>query len=948
MQPTTFGAVNGFTFGASENNQSFPTGINPPGNAGFTFNVPPTTSNPFANINYNNSANTNPNANANSNSFPNGVFGGQDVNSGKRGSDDMMMESPEKKPPLFSGFQPSQSQQQQQPSVFSGFSNIQSNGLNSGNSQSHGLFGAVSQPSQPQNNLFGQTQPSQPAFGGFNQTSQNDAQPNTFDHAQQKEQTPTPPPSFSFGQSAEPLKPLFDQSSQATPFPSFGQTATTSQQQAPLFGSAAASQPAPMFNSGVSSSAPSTSGNPFGGFQAPASSIVGLFGQKPETSTSVSAEMQSSSSQPSTGLFGQPASTAPTSTLFGQTASPTKEPTKFTFGSTSQFTSSTNSEDKAAEANPKPFGNLFPSTPSSAPASVPTAASAAPQFSFSQSSAAPAATSTSSLFGVPAPAQSSNSGLFGQVSDNKTPPPASVGASTSESEPPQVAAAHPKPTTAFSGFGNAPSTSSGLFFTPAKTMESSKPPATETVKSSLFGDTATPLFQKTSAQVPEPATEKVKKPLFGRTLDSSSTLAQPSDPEPDTKAPSFQPSSLEQRTASTKSATPPSTFAPASNPMAKETSSIAVSSQPAGPPPKRPVYTKSPARIPNYLNGEGYKEYDGNYRLRALNREFQRRIARLDPARQDFENVIRHYVSARASIGADLGLYQRIVAGTKRKNDTIEEELEVPQQYKKPRNGATQSTEAPSSSARANVISAPAPQGGQQNMFAGNKPVSNAPTNASSPSKATSLLNNMIPGSLANNADSDKLLSAPATGSSFVRGVVTSIEESGGPADQSKPRTTSTTPKKSPLKPPFTAPPSVFSGNAFAAFGQAAASGEKKRKAARLEEDYDSDEDSQAEGKKQLEEEERAKRARYDAIPKTGFMPTFGVKYTSPKSSPSKAKRSGPFEEEDSDDDAEAEADDEETAEERDGSFAPDEEETTESEEEGEEEEEEEGAASTS
>jgi hypothetical protein len=345
------------------------------------------------------------------------------------------------------------------------------------------------------------------------------------------------------------------------------------------------------------------------------------------------------------------------------------------------------------------------------------------------------------------------------------------------------------------------------------------------------------------------------------------------------------------------------------------------------------VYTKSPARIPNYLNGEGYKEYDGNYRLRALNREFQRRIARLDPARQDFENVIRHYVSARASIGADLGLYQRVVAGTKRKNDTIEEELDVPQQYKKPKNGATQSAQALSSSAPANVFSAPAPQVGQQNMFASNKVASNATANTTSPSKATSLLNNMIPGSLGNSvAAAEKITSASAAGGSFLRDVVTSIEESGSSADQFKPRTTSTTPKKSPSKPPFAAPPSVFSGNAFAAFGQAAASGEKKRKAARLEEDYDSDEDSQAEGKKQLEEEERAKRARYDAIPKTGFTPLFGPTSTSPKTSPSKAKRHSPFEE-DSDDDVEAEADDEETAEERDGSFVPDEEESSESEE---------------
>ena len=116
-----------------------------------------------------------------------------------------------------------------------------------------------------------------------------------------------------------------------------------------------------------------------------------------------------------------------------------------------------------------------------------------------------------------------------------------------------------------------------------------------------------------------------------------------------------------------------------------------------------------------------------------------------------------------------------------------------------------------------------------------------------------------------------------------------------------------------------------------------------------------SDEDSQAEGRKKLEEEDRAKRAKYDSIPKTGFTPNF-QKSTSPsksppraaftplaqsiekptspsKFSPDKAKRNSPFQESDSDeagDDKEGEADDEETTEEKDGEFQPEDEESTE------------------
>lgn len=872
--------------------------------------------------------------------------------SGKRSSEDMMMESPEKKPSLFSSFQPTQPQQQ--PALFSGFGASQDNN----NPQTNGLFGSVSQPQQPQNNLFAQNQSSQSVFGTIGQNSKNEALPNVFGgQTQPKEQTPTPPQSFgsSFGQQQEAPKTPFgqlpsSQTSQAPSFNMFGHTATQAQQPTPMFATSAPSQPSSPFKFGGAASTTSTSINPFAGLQDPASSTGGMFGQQTETSTAMPAESQAPTSQPSTGLFGQPSASTSTSSVFGKTPSPTKETSRFAFGSVSQPGPSSAPTDEAAQAAKNPFASLVSSAPMNT--STEPAVASGPVFSFGAppapsvgplgtSSATPVATSTSGLFGIPTTSQPGTSNIFNTGDSAKSFEHSnSTAAATSTPKSPEKNGAEPSPTKPIFSFGSTQPTSSGGFFTPSKPTQTEKPPATEPVKSSLFGGNATPLFQKAPAQVPEPATEKPKKALFGRPLDGSSALSQPSALEPATKALDFNATTPGEQADPTEPSATPSIFAasPAVKPAAQEIPLNAPPSQPTGNPPKRAVYTKSPARIPNYLNGEGYKEYDANYRLRALNREFQRRIALLNSSRQDFENLVRHYVSARASIGADIGLYQRNMAGTKRKNDTIdEEELEVPQQYKKAKGDAGQSIDGPASTTSSSLFSAPAQQSNQRTMLGTSKSANEKDSSASSPSKATSMLNNMIPKS-PGKAPSDKstssnqptsvFASVPIPENSFLRGVVNSIEESG---PQSQQPSASTTPKKSPPKPPPAAP-SVFKGNAFAAFGQAAATDEKKRKAAKLD-DFDSDEDSQAEGQKQLEEEDRAKRARYDAIPKTGFTPMFGARPGAPKSSPSKAKRTSPFERDSDEDDVEAEADDEETAEERDADFVPGEEETSESDE---------------
>ena len=999
-------------FGASQNNQSSQPGMQTSANA-FTFSAGQPDSNPFNSV-----PPTNPFASVNGNgSNPfgstNGSFGATGMNTGKRSSDDMMMESPEKKQagghPFgrhqgFNWANPSQSQPQQPtPAPTFSFGTSQNNTSNQSNG---GLFGSVSKADQPSSNLFGQTQSTQPTFGGFGQSSQTTSAPSSS--YGQKDQTPTPPPSFStsFGQTtSEPPKfqfgqPATTQTSQAANSPfMFGQGSTTQKPDAPSFGSNESSRATSPFKFGTDSSSTSTAGNLFAGIQAPSPVRQYTFGQKPDDSTSEKPEEpepkpslfgQSTTSQPSTALFAPSASSQTAPNLSGFSSSSAQTTSGFSFGQPAKSQSSA-AQEKPAEAPKSVFANVpslsAASQTSTQPASAVTDIAKPAGFSFAAaptpsvgslgaSTIAPPA--SSNLFGLPKPSQTPATGLFGSPSKAPEAPkePDTAGAPKSPEKPQQS-----KPS--FS-FGNAQPPSSGGLFTPVKATSSDKAAATEPAKPPAFGG-GSPLFQRAPPVAAEPGTEKAKKPLFGRTLDSSSTSSQPAAPEPALKAPLFgAPQAAKPPASETSDRSAPSSFTtapPAPKPTSRPQPSAANQAVSREPPPQRPAYTKSPARVPTFLNGEGYKEFDNNFRLRALNREFQRRIAALDPSRHDFENIIRHYVAARASIGADIGLYQRTMAGTKRKNDTIdEEELEVPQQYKKAKASDGQS-------------SAPAPsQPVPKNNTFGNATAAPQPqtSRTATPSKATSMFNEMIPRSPGKTSEppkpaaSEKPVSVfasvpqqPPAGESFLRKLVNEIENDSAPKAPGAPTFSKQAPSTTPAKPPqgfVPGVPTVAAGNAFAAFASAAANNDKKRKIERLEDEYSSDEDSQAEGRKKLEEEERVKRAKYDSIPKTGFTPTFQQKSTSPSKSPSKtgftpgfgkstspsksppksgftplggsagkdfsppkpssskAKRNSPFEEDsdEDEDDVEGEADDEETTEEKDGEFAPEDEESTE------------------
>jgi hypothetical protein len=99
--------------------------------------------------------------------------------------------------------------------------------------------------------------------------------------------------------------------------------------------------------------------------------------------------------------------------------------------------------------------------------------------------------------------------------------------------------------------------------------------------------------------------------------------------------------------------------------------------------------------IPTYLDSDESVEHDGLSRLRLLNTSFQKSIAKLDPAVDDFEETVRHYIAQRAHIGHALNLKERNKAGTKRKLDQSEATEGPPAKkpaFEVPKFGATSGT----------------------------------------------------------------------------------------------------------------------------------------------------------------------------------------------------------------------------------------------------------------
>ena len=692
------------------------------------------------------------------------------------------------------------------------------------------------------------------SFGGFGQlASAPQSQPSGFG---------------GFGQTSS-----FQAPSTNAPFAGFGQAASAAgQSPLPAFGAQQTTEPQaqkPKFAFGQTNTASQPQGTTFSGSTAPAneSSVKPLFGSTPSQTTS------------SGFAFGQPAKQT------DSISSPFQ-----TFG-------------KKPE-EPKPVDPSVVESVSALPRAAGQAL-AAPEISRTLVSDAPPANPFAGVFGggsstsQPKPAPLFNFGTPSQ------PPPASAGnqepavakptftfgtPSQPASEPIED---EPQPKTAKSPFSfgatsqPAPSFSSGGLFSPAKAAAENVAPtgglfsklnsAVEASPKSppLFGASAKQSmgsFNPGTSNAPANATTSLNEtpksaapPVFAtpsyKAREQPQPVEQPHFTSRDFGAATSAATQLSASKESLSAVPPGAQTAKVTNEPTN--SALALESV------KRPVFTKGPSRAPGHLSGQQFKEYDRNYRLHSLNHGLQRKLATLDPRSQDFDNVIRHYVAARENIGTSLGLYNRTVAGTKRKSEDVDYREDEADSNKRSREDPAQKPSGPeniSSSGLTSATSANAERTSSQSTGAVGDAASNPfSSSTGGPSPPTT---GFKP---ATSAFGSSTFGAP---NPFAN--LSQQKNAASPAN-------STTPTKSPPKKPTFGMPQVASGgntNFLAAFGQQAkvnaAKFEKNLMEKRKAEDFDSDEDDEEAYNKKVEEENRAKRAKIEAVAKGGFTPSFG------------------------------------------------------------------------
>lgn len=854
QQQQSFQMPGGITFGE---NKSFPPGGAASG-SGFSF-APQSSSFTFGQTTPNN-----PFATVNGNGDINGGQSEQNANN----SEDAMMESPQKKPVFggafgnsvngstpFGGFGAQATQSP--PQLNFGSSQPQSNGF--GGSTSTGVFGQ-NQTDQGPTNLFAQSSPKPESTPSFGQTNGLFNKPNpvssSFNFGQPAATASSPQSGFTFQpQSQPPSQPSasgvsFGQSSQSASAPnnalfSFGQQSTSSQPSVPATSSA-----------GSSSSA---------------STLFGSSQQKPVTNN----------------LFGGFGTSKPVEAQKSETTETSSQPTQGGFWAGSSDSAPVSESTTPAKVNP--FASLFGSNNKNDTEKVEASAPAAD----SQPSKSP--------FTFAAPSQPV--GLFGSKptneidsvtkTANETPSKPSFGFQSSQAVPASSMFTPSKP--------DANNASVGTLFgnSAKKARESESAPATsESSVSDTTSKKTTPAFSFGQTSTSKPTTTE-SQPLFGGFKPAPQT-ANANGPS----APEITPSSgIFGQISAPKSA---------SNPGTISTETVVADSGSTGNAkldnfdPKHAVSSNPPARVPAWLSGDKYKSYDSNYRLHSLNREFQKRIASLDPSKQDFENILRSYVAARESIGESIGLYTRNVAGMKRKTDTVDEQREEPPSAKRTRQSEPSISQSTVQSQSTSSIFQPVPASvpsNSNNMFGS----SNTTTKAASPLKsftpsnqnASSLFKSMIPeGNKASDSSADKPAGNPfaslmAKTAPVAAAATASPAFSFGKAASSAPKlsgTESTTPPSSPPKqakptaggfkmPGFAAP--ATGTNFLSSFGQSAQKSAEKfareAKEKRKAEEFDSDEDDEEEWNKKYEEEERAKREKIEAAKSKGFTPSFGA-----------------------------------------------------------------------
>ncbi|EAW06952.1 RanBP1 domain protein [Aspergillus clavatus NRRL 1] len=483
-----------------------------------------------------------------------------------------------------------------------------------------GLFGTPSQQNTASGGLFGSctttgtsSQPvTAPATTGsiFGQTNTTSAAPSPSIFSQSTSDKPSP-----FGQSTV----FGSDSMQTSPDPKANAAAAKPS----VFGSSSASQSGFGASTGFTGAA---AGSVFGGATPAAQQTPSkpLFGAKPaEQGAPSSTSFFGATSQPTTAASATtPASTGATATtttstsLFG-TASPAKPATPFqnpfqssnlfsgvpAASASSEAAKEKEQENKAGEASKTGF--QF-STPTS---------SAGNLFSKSANAAAPPSTSTG-LFQAP-----STGSLF-------APKPASAEADQTKAAQanPFSSLLAPKPDTA------------------KPTTQQQKPLPSPAPFSGLF------------APKPSAPAEGAKAVQQEKPTTPTPVFSTPSSPK------SFAPQSSVTLATTTESKTQAPVFSPsASQTIFKANGTASVSPAPAPAAVKAPEVQCAekflPRNLPSGLGDQQKKDVELVYRLRLLNESFQREIAKLNPATDDFDAHVLFYMRVREVIGAPTGPY---------------------------------------------------------------------------------------------------------------------------------------------------------------------------------------------------------------------------------------------------------------------------------------------------
>lgn len=740
-------------------------------------------------------------------------------------------------------------------------------------SSTNGLFGGFGSASQ---------QSSAPAVNGFTfgQSSNAGGSTGSSVFGQPKPQEETKP-AFSAG--------LFGSQPHSNGFtPAFGQTPSSS------FPPASSPSPAPMpFGSAAPAPAPT--------FKFGETSVVENSSTTPEPVESTTPKAKSLFS------FGQSANFTTSTPDAGPASAPPKP--LFNFGQPSS--SSQNLQSTTTPSKP-----LFGATVGSPNPPEPSTAPAKPLFNFGQLASKPAEQAqAANPFGTPSksaePAGASTS-LFGRASPAADAQPAATNeASRDESTEPEG------PSNPFSGFfgssqaapaksGSTPA--SGFQFksennTLASPAKQSAPPPAAPAKSpavsdkppSLFSFPATvpttnnPLSQAPAATPPANNLFNLNKPTpapgseNGTTQSQTSTSVFSKTNEMNANAGSTPFKTFGQAQAEDagpakkklfQSPTAAESMAQFSSGQSEKASGPTEPVQPKFTQPQKPqpakesviraVSTEGPPQIPRFLNGDKYKSYDENWRLKALNRKFREVVSSTEPDTHDFLSIVQNYLDHRESIGEGLSHWMRKqIAGSKRKPDDVDDMQ--PENESSKRSKASDNAPAPKPTVSATNLfgSVPSP-----------KPATNASPARGSDSTTSNMFKSLIPGATA--AQPTSQTAAPLF--SFTPTPAKSTTPPSSPPKSAAPQL----PK---FEPPKFGGGSVDFMGAFAK--NAATSAEKaeqEAKAKRKAEEFDSDEDDEEAWERKYEEEQKQKKAKLNSIPKAGFTPGFVPSVSSTRS----------------------------------------------------------------